>query len=199
MSVTPTPIQLIRSHFDEIAQWHAQGVRWSEIGKQLQVTGVAMNINTLRTLYRRELIRRSSPEYGVAMRWVLDNVDEIARLRSRGFTWSSIVILVPLGVKVTTALATLDMFITAAESIIGNPFIVDSTQQDYSPTHQPTAIPLDQSTLDSTSTIPVTAPPSVPQPPPTNPPPAPQPKVPVRAPSPAPWPVTAQSQEKVRR
>ena len=195
MTVTPTSIQLIRSHFDEIAQWHAQGVRWSEIGKQLQVTGVVMNINTLRTLYRRELIRRSSPEYGVAMRWVLDNVDEIARLRNRGFTWSSIVILVPLGVKVTTALATLDMFITAAESIIGDPLIVDPAQQDVSATHQPTAIPLDQSTLDSTSTIPVTAPPSVPPPPPAIPEPTPQPKTPLRAPSPAPQPVTAQSQE----
>lgn len=129
MPIKPTPIQLVRSRFDEITQWHAQGVRWSEIGKQIQVADVAVNTNTLRTLYRRELIRRSSPEYAVAMRWVLDNVEEITRLRNRGFTWSSIAILLPVTSEQEVRALTLDMLIIAAESVVHKPSPNPTTHQ----------------------------------------------------------------------
>jgi hypothetical protein len=196
MTIAPTPIQIIRAHFDEITQWHAQGVRWSVIGKQIQVADVVVNTNTLRTLYRRELIRRSSPEYAVAMQWVLDNVEEITRLRNRRFTWSSIVILVPPVAKAEVALATLDMFIIAAESIISNLSIVNPSQQSGPATQQTTPAPSHQTNPEPASVTPVGAP--APQPIHDSSPPAPQaspkmPETPTRPLAPALQPANAQS------
>jgi len=45
--------------------------------------------------YHAELNRRCSPWCIVAMRWVLDNVDEIVRLRNRGFDWAASISPVP--------------------------------------------------------------------------------------------------------
>ncbi|WP_298210865.1 hypothetical protein [Ferrimicrobium sp.] len=86
---------LVRDHFDEISDSLARGDTWLEIATRFEVDCKRQSVDTLVSRYHEELNRRCSPWRIVAMWWVLDNVDEIARLRSRGFDWAAIIGLVP--------------------------------------------------------------------------------------------------------
>lgn len=117
MPIKPTPIQLVRSRFNEITRWRATGVRWLEICDEMQSDDVVVSANTLRILYQRELKRRKSPRYDAAIRWALANQATIADLLARGFTWVSITRLVPVVPGPDGAIPTLEMLVMEFESI----------------------------------------------------------------------------------
>ncbi|WP_298337518.1 hypothetical protein [Ferrimicrobium sp.] len=111
--------QMVRVHFDEIIEWRARGVRWSEIAKQMQVASREMNSNTLRTLYRRELIRRGSPCSVAAAQWALANRGEIAELRELGATWLAILDSIPPQPASDGAIPTVEMLVTEYGLVAG--------------------------------------------------------------------------------
>ncbi len=87
--------QVVRDRFNEIAEWRSQGEPWLEIDRRFRAMGQNPGTNSVRTLYRMELARRSSPEREAALRWANSNYGAIKELLDQGHDWPAILILIP--------------------------------------------------------------------------------------------------------
>ncbi len=189
MTISPVPVQVVRSQFHKIAQWRAQGIPWSQIGDELKFLNITISTGTLRTLYRQERLRHGSARYVAATQWVTEHRMTIADLLKNGVDWGTIVTIVPPNSASDGTNPKLEMLIEAYNSIT-----------ERAPA-QSTSFPACQLGPASTNHDDPPAPQPIPDPTPvalqspTNPPTTPQPKAPVSLRNPTPQPVIAQSQE----
>jgi hypothetical protein len=86
---------LVHDHFDEISESLSRGDTWLEIASRFEVNSKRQSAEVFYGCYHQECAWRGSPWRMAAMRWVLDNVEEITRLRNRRFTWAAVVGLLP--------------------------------------------------------------------------------------------------------
>lgn len=87
--------QVVRDRFNEITEWRSQREPWLEIDGRFRAMGQSPGTNSVRTLYRLELARRSLPEREAALRWASSNYQAIRDLLDQGYDWTAILILIP--------------------------------------------------------------------------------------------------------
>ncbi len=185
MTMSPVPVQIVRSQFHKIAQWRAQGIPWSQIGDELKLLNVTMSTGTLRTLYRQERLRHGSLRYVAATQWVTEHRTTIADLLKSGVDWGTIVTIVPPKNASDGTIPKLEMLIEAYNSITARV------------TAHPTLFPTYQLGHTSVNSDAAPAPQPIPDPTPVahQPPVILQPEAPVYPPNPAPPSAFTQSQE----
>ena len=87
--------QLVRDRLNEITEWRSQGESWLKIDGRFRALGQDPGTDSVRTLYRKEMVRRRSPEREAALRWANSNYRAIKDLLDQGYDWTAILILVP--------------------------------------------------------------------------------------------------------
>ena len=107
----------IRSHFDEITEWRSVGTQWSEIDKRIRSLELVTCGNSLRTLYYRELARRTSSTRMENLDWVNVNYQTIKDLRNQGYDWAAIFVQIPRSVNAPLSTPTLNMLIAEFNAI----------------------------------------------------------------------------------
>lgn len=81
--------------FSYISNCRAEGTSWAEIERDLARKGDFISRGYLKTLYEKELKRRTSPERRATMRWLYENYGKISDLLERKVSWDVVIALVP--------------------------------------------------------------------------------------------------------
>ena len=109
--------QVVRDRFNEITEWRSQGEPWAEIDGHIRAMGQSPGTNSVRTLYRLELARRSSPEREAALRWANSNYRATKDLLDQGHDWTAILILLPPNFNVDPGSSGLTRLVAEFKSI----------------------------------------------------------------------------------
>ena len=81
--------------FSYISDCRAEGTSWAEIERSLAHKGYRISRGYLKTLYEKELQRRTSPERRSTMRWLYENYKKISDLLEANAPWDLVIALVP--------------------------------------------------------------------------------------------------------
>ena len=103
--------KVVRDRFNEITLWRADGETWSEIEARIKKTGLSPGIDSVRTQYRAECARLSSPERELALKWANNNYHAIKQLVDEDLDWPAILILIPPETQPNAATTPLNSFI----------------------------------------------------------------------------------------
>lgn len=109
--------RFIRDNFDEIAERRSSGVPWIEISNWARSSGVKTNAKSVRTLYYRELERRTSSVRMNAVGFVGTNYENIKALRNQGYDWPAAFAQIPPDVNSAGTAPTLNMLIAEFKAI----------------------------------------------------------------------------------
>ena len=87
--------QAIRTRFNEITELRSSGVSWAKIDEIVREPGQKPCPMSVRNLYCKDLVRRTSTKHLAACKWASDNYEAIKILLAEGHDWATIVGFLP--------------------------------------------------------------------------------------------------------
>ena len=94
------PARIVDLDFNYISEQRANRMKWAGIERLLKAKGYRHSRGYLKSLYEKELAKRTSPERKLRVKWLYQNYEGIFNLLAKGLQWDLVLMLVPLEPKI---------------------------------------------------------------------------------------------------